>query len=119
MFSLITEFSLITVPSDIQTFLPIIEYAPISTLSAIFADGSIIADSCRFENVVMMGADNYELVNSQKMHVGVGTHSKIENAIIDKNACIGKYVQLSTDGVEDGWSDDGENIYGTSPPVFE
>ena len=72
---------------------------------------SIIADSCRFENVVMMGADNYELVNSQKMHVGVGTNSKIENAIIDKNACIGKNVQLSPNGVEDGWSDAGENIY--------
>ena len=45
------------------------------------------------------------------MHVGVGTNSKIENAIIDKNACIGKNVQLSPNGVEDGWSDAGENIY--------
>ena len=46
VFSLITAFSLMTVPSDMQTFLSMIEYAPILTLSAIFADWSIIADSC-------------------------------------------------------------------------
>jgi len=63
---------------------------------------SIIGDKCRFENVVMMGADNYEVVDSQKIPVGVGANSKIENAIIDKNARIGKDVQLSPAGVGDG-----------------
>jgi glucose-1-phosphate adenylyltransferase len=59
----------------------------------------------------MMGADNYEVVDSQKIPVGVGSNSKIENAIIDKNARIGKDVQLSPTGVEDGWADEGENVY--------
>ena len=72
---------------------------------------SIIADGCRFENVVMMGADNYEVTDSTKIPVGVGANTKIENAIIDKNARIGKNVQLSPNGVKDGWSDHGENIY--------
>ena len=72
---------------------------------------SIIGDKCRFENVVMMGADNYEVVDSQKIPVGVGSNSKIENAIIDKNARIGKDVQLSPKGVVDGWADEGENVY--------
>jgi glucose-1-phosphate adenylyltransferase len=72
---------------------------------------SIIGDKCRFENVVMMGADNYEVVDSQKIPVGVGANSKIENAIIDKNARIGKDVQLSPAGVGDGWADEGENVY--------
>ena len=72
---------------------------------------SIIGDECRFENVVMMGADNYEVVDSQKIPVGVGANSKIENAIIDKNARIGKDVQLSPAGVGDGWADEGENVY--------
>ena len=72
---------------------------------------SIIGDKCRFENVVMMGADNYEVVDSQKIPVGVGSNSKIENAIIDKNARIGKDVQLSPKGVGDGWADEGENVY--------
>jgi glucose-1-phosphate adenylyltransferase len=72
---------------------------------------SIIGDKCRFENVVMMGADNYEVVDSQKIPVGVGASSKIENAIIDKNARIGKDVQLSPAGVGDGWADEGENVY--------
>jgi len=72
---------------------------------------SIIGDKCRFENVVMMGADNYEFVDSQKIPVGVGANSKIENAIIDKNARIGKDVQLSPAGVGDGWADEGENVY--------
>jgi glucose-1-phosphate adenylyltransferase len=72
---------------------------------------SIIGDECSFENVVMMGADNYEVVDSQKIPVGVGSNSKIENAIIDKNARIGKDVQLSPKGVGDGWADEGENVY--------
>ena len=50
-------------------------------------------------------------IDSTKIPVGVGANTKIENAIIDKNARIGKNVQLSPNGVKDGWSDHGENIY--------
>ena len=59
----------------------------------------------------MMGADNYEVLSSEGTPVGVGANSKIENAIIDKNARIGKNVILSPQGMKDGWADQGENIY--------
>ena len=72
---------------------------------------SIIQDGCVFDHVVMMGADNYEVELSHKIRVGVGSDSKIKNAIIDKNARIGRNVSLSPSGVEDGWADAGENIY--------
>ena len=72
---------------------------------------SIIGDACSFNNVVMMGADNYEVLPSEGTSVGVGANSKIENAIIDKNARIGKNVILSPQGMKDGWADQGENIY--------
>ena len=72
---------------------------------------SIIGDGCTFDNVVMMGADNYEVEFSQQTRVGVGSNSKIKNAIIDKNARIGVDVNLSPSGIEDGWADKGENIY--------
>ena len=72
---------------------------------------SIIQDGCVFDHVVMMGADNYEVELSHKIRVGVGSDSKIKNAIIDKNARIGRNVSLSPSGVEDGWADSGENIY--------
>lgn len=74
---------------------------------------SIIGDGCSFNNVVMMGADNYEehLSDYIGVGVGVGSNSVIKNAIIDKNARIGTNVTLSPDGVEDGWADKGENIY--------
>ena len=56
---------------------------------------SIIQDGCVFDHVVMMGADNYEVELSHKIRVGVGSDSKIKNAIIDKNARIGRNVSLS------------------------
>ena len=59
----------------------------------------------------MMGADNYEVEFSDDIRVGVGRNSKIRNAIIDKNARIGRNVFLSPEGVNDGWADKGENIY--------
>ena len=43
--------------------------------------------------------------------IGVEDRSVIENAIIDKNARIGSDVNLSPNGVEDGWFDDGLGIY--------
>ena len=72
---------------------------------------SIIEDGCTFDHVVMMGADNYEVEFSDDIKVGVGRNSKIRNAIIDKNARIGRNVFLSPEGVNDGWADKGENIY--------
>jgi len=60
-------------------------------------------------NVVMMGADFYESEESRAFfkrrklpHIGIGEGTTIENAIIDKNARIGKNVKVTNkDGVQE------------------
>ncbi len=53
-------------------------------------NGSFIKDT------VMMGADYYEENNAKtkEVPIGIGTNSKIEGAIIDKNARIGRNVTI-------------------------
>ena len=61
---------------------------------------SIVGNECRFQNVVMMGADFFvrkeaSLADSENpakgiLGVGVGDRTMIEDAIIDKNAKIGR-----------------------------
>ena len=80
---------------------------------------SIVADGCKLENVVMMGADHYERdsVRVEKRDrlglpaLGVGENSTVTNAIIDKNARIGKGVRLSPEGCEDGWVDESKGLF--------
>jgi glucose-1-phosphate adenylyltransferase len=80
---------------------------------------SIVADGCKLENVVMMGADHYErdFVRVEKRDrlglpaLGVGENSTVTNAIIDKNARIGKGVRLSPEGCEDGWVDESKGLF--------
>ena len=72
---------------------------------------SVVSDNCTLENVVMMGADNYDAFSETKLGLGVGANSTIKNSIIDKNARIGKGVYLNPDGLEEGWVDDKQNIY--------
>ena len=80
---------------------------------------SVVGNDCKFQNVVMMGADSFyspdnEREGSEKLgreNIGVGDRSVIENAIIDKNARIGSDVNLSPNDVEDGWFDDDLGIY--------
>ena len=80
---------------------------------------SIVGNDCSFKNVVMMGSDAYESFGEQdssnpnysSIPIGVGDSTSVENAIIDKNARIGKNVKLSPDGLSDGWADSGQNIY--------
>ena len=80
---------------------------------------SIVADGCKLENVVMMGADHYERdsVRVEKRDrlglpaLGVGENSTVTNAIIDKNARIGKGVRLSPKGCEDGWVDESKGLF--------
>jgi glucose-1-phosphate adenylyltransferase len=67
----------------------------------------------------MMGADYFDISGNQRVespdsgdeNIGVGDRSIIENSIIDKNAKIGTDVNLSPNGVEEGWSDDNLGIY--------
>ncbi len=80
---------------------------------------SVVGNDCKFQNVVMMGADYFSNTENERKgsenngheNIGVGDRSVIENAIIDKNARIGSDVNLSPNGVEDGWFDDDLGIY--------
>ncbi len=77
---------------------------------------SIIGEGTRIYHTVMMGADYYETtsdlernVASGVPHVGIGAHSVISRAIIDKNARIGEKVIITNDrGVEEA---DAENYF--------
>ena len=78
----------------------------------VLAERSIIGQGCKLESVVMMGADFYDDCRNQDVpRLGVGNGTHIENAIIDKNARIGKDIFLSPKGLAEGWVDEGENVY--------
>ena len=78
---------------------------------------SIVGNHCNFKNVVMMGADFYDtfgeevIGNSSAVKIGVGDGTQVKDAIIDKNAHIGREVSLSPKGMKDGWADEEQNIY--------
>ncbi len=90
-----------------------------SLIRCVLGVRSIVADGCKLENVVMMGADHYERdsVRVEKRDrlglpaIGVGEHSTVTNAIIDKNARIGKGVRLSPEGCKDGWVDESKGLF--------
>lgn len=106
-------------------------YLPASKLNrcaidhVVIGDGSILTDSAlkhcvlgirsfvgegsRLEDVVMMGADDYETDEEQKAglaagrpHLGIGRGCRIRRAIIDKNARIGDGCVLDPAGKSDG-----------------
>jgi glucose-1-phosphate adenylyltransferase len=69
---------------------------------------SIIADGCKISRTVTMGCDYYESMESIQEHeargeprIGIGKNTRIENAIIDKNARIGDNVVISPAGKPD------------------
>lgn len=75
---------------------------------------SIVGENVELKNVVMMGADHFE--DLEKVHLtatpdnppfGVGENSKVTNAIIDKNARIGKNCVLSPEGKPDLYQENG------------
>jgi glucose-1-phosphate adenylyltransferase len=76
-------------------------------LNGVFARNSIVGlrsridENTRIENSIIMGADFFESfeeikqnVNNGKPHIGIGQNSILRRVIIDKNARIGKNVQL-------------------------
>jgi glucose-1-phosphate adenylyltransferase len=74
---------------------------------------SVIREGTILENVVMMGADNFEAPedlernrNYQRPDIGIGRNCHIKNAIIDKNARIGNNVVLSPKGKPDLYEKD-------------
>ena len=72
---------------------------------------SVIRSGCKLNRVVMMGSDSYTTHSAKENlpPVGIGRKSKIVNAIIDKNARIGKNCFLSPEGKPENY--DGENFY--------
>ena len=76
----------------------------------------LLSPGCRVHRSVLMGADFYETDVSKSDSkskgiplVGVGENTRIESAIIDKNARIGANCVISPEGKPDHF--DGENYY--------
>lgn len=66
---------------------------------------SLLSSGSRLSRVVMMGSDFYESDESAQHHrerglppIGIGENTRIENAIIDKNARVGNNCVLSPEG---------------------
>jgi glucose-1-phosphate adenylyltransferase len=64
-----------------------------------------VGEGTELYRVIVLGGDYYESAESVIKHeqeglprIGIGTHCKIENAIIDKNARIGNHVTISPAG---------------------
>ena len=86
----------------------------ITARNSIIGLRSRIDEGTKIENSILMGADYFESlteltqnVSDQKLHIGIGRNSVIHRAIIDKNARIGKNVQLINQNNVD--NADGEN----------
>jgi glucose-1-phosphate adenylyltransferase len=70
---------------------------------------ALISDNVTIRNCYIMGADSYELAKQIEANKragrpdsGIGANSHVENAIIDKNARIGRNVRIvNEEGVED------------------
>jgi glucose-1-phosphate adenylyltransferase len=63
--------------------------------NAVIGIRSQIADDVKITNAIIMGADYYDPPDSPlpgNIPIGIGKHSQIEGAIIDKNARIGENV---------------------------
>ena len=69
---------------------------------------SIVGEGSKLRRVVMLGCDYYEsnesILKQDSLglpHVGIGNNTRIENAIIDKNARIGNNVTITPTGKPD------------------
>ncbi|KAG2439909.1 hypothetical protein HYH02_010538 [Chlamydomonas schloesseri] len=86
--------------------------------NAVIGIRSIIGSNCTIQDALVMGADYYEsddqranLLASNGVPVGIGANSYITNAIIDKNARVGKNVKIvNKEGVTEG-TREAEGIY--------
>lgn len=75
---------------------------------------SVLREGTRLENVIMMGADEFESAEDRRRNrergvpdVGVGLNCEIKNAIIDKGARIGDNVKLNPEGKPDMYEKNG------------
>jgi len=135
MVSTIPKFNFFQMEMPIYTrprFMPASKINGAAIDQAIISDGCIIDRSrisqslvgircllspgCRVHRSVLMGADFYETEVSKNENlskglplVGVGDNTRIESAIIDKNARIGANCVISPEGKPDHF--DGDNYY--------
>jgi len=77
---------------------------------------SIVGAGTMLQRVVMMGADYYETEESIRVNtvrdippIGVGSNTRIENTILDKNTRIGDNVVISPKGKDE--NEDGEGYF--------
>ncbi len=113
-------------------------FLPYSKINQVTAQRSVITEGCildgvqlrdcligirsridsgtRLQRVVMMGADEYESDADREQNreanrpdMGIGQNCMIEEAIIDKNARVGKNVKIRRRSI--GETDDGEGWY--------
>lgn len=75
---------------------------------------SVLREGTRLENVIMMGADEFEGAEDRRRNremgrpdMGVGLNCEIKNAIIDKGARIGDNVKLNPEGKPDMYEKNG------------
>ncbi|MEP6663147.1 MAG: glucose-1-phosphate adenylyltransferase [Verrucomicrobiota bacterium] len=66
---------------------------------------STVSEGCEMTRTIMMGCDYYESISSIEQNqkkgaprIGIGKNTRIENAIIDKNARIGENCVISPQG---------------------
>jgi glucose-1-phosphate adenylyltransferase len=135
MVSTIPKFNFFQMEMPIYTrprFMPASKINGAAIDQAIISDGCIIdrsrisqsligircllAPGCRVHKSVLMGADFYETEDSKKQSeidgiplIGVGENTRVESAIIDKNARIGANCVISPEGKPDHY--DGDNYY--------
>ena len=77
---------------------------------------SVVGHGTMLQRVVMMGADYYEADDSVRVNVvrnippiGIGSNTRIENAILDKNTRIGDNCIISPKGKDE--NEDGEGYF--------
>jgi len=75
---------------------------------------SVIRPGTSLKNTIMMGADFYESeyhMPSENLYpLGIGSHCRIENAIIDKNARIGNHVTITSQGKDKDFKGPGYEV---------
>jgi glucose-1-phosphate adenylyltransferase len=78
----------------------------------------IVGDGTILKRTVVMGADYYESEDSIRHHqkaktppIGIGSFTRVENAIIDKNARIGDRCIISPEGKPDHHDDPEKRFY--------
>jgi glucose-1-phosphate adenylyltransferase len=77
---------------------------------------TFVGTGTELRRTIVLGSDYYESLESVEQNeragrprIGIGEQSKIENAIIDKNARIGNHVTISPAGKPENF--DGENYF--------